>query len=118
MNRCAERLALPGEHARVAADGDEQAAELEPVARVGFDGREDAGDLARPHDPRDRVVDRGAHLGVPIVAEMTKIGGEIARTDEQAVDAVDRRDRFEVLRARARVSSCTMTHDLGVGARA
>ena len=91
-----QRLALPREDAGVAADGDEPAAEHQPVARVRLDRREDAGELAAPHDAPDRVVDRPTDVGMRRVAEMTEVGREIARADEQPVDAVDRRDRLQV----------------------
>ena len=56
----APRARMPG----VGADGDEQRAALEPVARVGFVGGEDAGRLAGLADAADGIVDQRLHLGV------------------------------------------------------
>src|SRR5207249_4717394 len=93
-----ERLALPRQDADVAADGDEQAAQIEPMPRVSFDGRQDAGRFTGRANPPNRVVDRRADLGMRVVAEMPEVGGEIARADEQPVDAVDPRYRLQILK--------------------
>ena len=66
------------------------------MARVRFDRREDTRELPRLHDPRNRCVDGGADVRVRAVADVTHVGGEVARADEQAVDAIDGRNRFEI----------------------
>ena len=67
---CRERFGAAREDAGVGADGDEQRAALEPVARVGFVRGEDARRLARLADAADGVVDQRLHLGVRGLAGM------------------------------------------------
>src|SRR5436190_10989554 len=97
-----QRLALTCEQTDVAADGDKPASDLEPVSRVGLDRGEDAGELAGVLNARDRGIDRSADVGVGVVPQMAHVGGEIARSDEQTVDAVHGRDRFQVLQGHTR----------------
>ena len=56
---------------------------VEPMARVGFDPGENAGRLAAAQNPSDRVVDGRSHVGVRVVAEVSQIGRQIARADEE-----------------------------------
>ncbi len=87
---------MPREQADVAADADEQAAALQPMTRIGLHWREDAGALAGRPDAGDRIVDRGAHVRMGVVARMAECGGEVARPDEEPIDTVDGGNRLDV----------------------
>src|SRR5215208_2561116 len=91
-----ERLGAAREEADVGADGDEQRAEREPAPRRLLAVGEDAGGLAGLDDARNRIVDPRHHLGMGALAGIPKRGVEVGRTDEDAVDALDRGDLLEV----------------------
>src|SRR5688572_24346532 len=88
-----ERLAGSREQVGIIADRHEPAATLQPMARVGFDGCENARDLPRLLYPRHRGFDCRANLRMRVVAGMPETAGQVAGPDEQAVDAVDRGNR-------------------------
>src|SRR5690606_36197532 len=91
-----QRLRAVAQHVLVGAHGDEQAAELDVALRQGLVAGEDAGGLAAGLDAADGVLDRGQHLRVLGVAEVAERGGEVARADEDAVDAFHAGDRLDV----------------------
>src|SRR5882762_2759552 len=84
---CRELLGLACEHAGVGADGDEQAAAVEPAARVGFDAGEDSRRLSRLADATDGVVDDRHDFRVVRLARIAERRMEIRRADKDAVHA-------------------------------
>ena len=56
--------------------------------------------IVRSADAPDCRVDRAADVGMAVVTQVAHVGGEIARPDEETVDAVDRRDVFEMVEGR------------------
>src|SRR5438552_19181473 len=92
-----ELLGLAREHAGVGADRDEQAAALEPAARVGFDSGEDPRRLSRLADAADGVVDDGHDLRIVRLARVAERGVQVGRADEYAVHAFHRGDFLEVV---------------------
>jgi hypothetical protein len=74
-----ERFALAGEEAGIAPHRDEQAAELQPVMGVGFNRRENTSKPAGRADSADRGVDGVTDLRMGVVAEVSDVGGEVAR---------------------------------------
>src|SRR2546427_9900374 len=81
---CRELLGLAREHAGVGADRDEQAAALEPAARVGFDAGEDPRRLSRLADAADGVVDDGHDLRLGRLARGAQRGVQGGRAAEYA----------------------------------
>src|SRR5712692_6047969 len=67
------------------------------MARVGLVRRENSGRLAALADAPDGVVDQRLDLGIGDLAGMAERSMQVGRTDEHAVDAVDRADRFDAL---------------------
>src|SRR5262245_52708944 len=111
-----ECFAVTRQQADVASDADEETAALEPVPRVGFERRQDAGTFAGGADASDGVLDGGAHGGIAVIARVPERRGEIAGPDEQPVDAVDGGDGLDV-RDRGRGFDLHDDADLVVGAR-
>src|SRR5712692_10866905 len=99
-----ERLAVPREHADVAAHGDEKEAALEHAARLVLAHAEETRRLAGSADALAGIEDRRLHLRVLRVGEMAHIGGEVGRADEDAVDALGRGDGGEVGNGLARLA--------------
>src|SRR5437899_10928510 len=91
-----ELFALAGEQGQVASHRHDQAAQRQPVPRVGLDRGQDARGLARLLDALDRVFDGRPRFGMRKVSQMAEVRGEIARTDEQAVHAFYGGDGLEV----------------------
>ena len=80
----------------VAAHRDEVGAVVQHPPDVVVVGAQEPGRLARLVDPREGVLDRGAHLGVPRVADVPQRRREVAGPHEERVDAVHRGDRLDV----------------------
>src|SRR5258708_32676625 len=74
---CRERLGRARKPADVRAHGDEQAAAVEPAARVGFDAGEDSRRLARLPDAADGVLDDRPHFRSVRLAGVTQRSREI-----------------------------------------
>src|SRR3979490_2108725 len=85
-----ELLGLACEHAGVRADGDEQAAAVEPAARVGFDAGEDSRRLSRLADAADGVVDDRHDFRIIGLARIAERGVQVGRADEYTVHAFHR----------------------------
>ena len=76
---------------------------IEPALRVGFGEREDARALAGLASIRVMPSAIAACTsGCAGIVEMAETGREILRTDEQAVDAVDRGDLLDLRQGRGR----------------
>ncbi len=84
----------------IASDSDKATTEF----RVALDQRsiecENARRLARLVDACNGVFDRAQHLRMSRIAQVAHSGGEIGRTDENAVHTFYRRNRIKVLRER------------------
>src|SRR5260370_16163637 len=91
-----ERLAVPREHADIAAHRDEKEAALEHAARLVLAHAQEAGCLAGGADALAGMEDRRLHVRVLRVGEMAHIGGEVGRADEDAVDALRRGDGRDI----------------------
>src|SRR5690606_37985518 len=80
------------EQGGVDADGDEERARIEVTPRQRAVVGQDARRLAHRAHGRDAVEDRALHVGMREPAAQAHRGGEVRRTEENAVDPVDRRN--------------------------
>src|SRR5712691_11991322 len=92
-----ERFGAAREYAHVGPNGHEQRAALEPVARVGLAGSEDAGRLAGLADTAHGFVDQWLHLRIGYFTRMAERGVQVGGADEHAVNAVDRADGLDIV---------------------
>src|SRR5262245_2385029 len=92
-----ELIRAAGEQPHVGADRDEQRAEIEVAPRELLVRRQDPGRLAARADAADRVVDLRQNRGVRRLARVAEGGVEIGRSDEDPVDAVEPRDRLDLV---------------------
>src|ERR1043166_7015952 len=67
------------------------------MTRVGFNGCENSRSLAGFADSVERSLNGGAHSWMVGFAKMAEVGGEVARADEQPIDAIDRGDGIDIL---------------------
>src|SRR5690349_15374829 len=62
-----QRLAVPRQEGGVVPNGHQRGAEIEPVARIGFDRRENASRFSGRANALDGDVYRRPHLGMGVV---------------------------------------------------
>src|SRR5207248_8923279 len=93
----------PRKHHHVEAHGGERGAPFHIALRGRLVGGEDAGALPARADARDRVLDRRLHFRVAALAEMAEARRQVGWPDEQPIDAVHARDRFQVVEPGARL---------------
>ena len=110
LNRAASASLCRASDADVAAHGDERAAALQPVARVGLDRREDARDLAgAPESARSRLRWRRARPDDGCRRDgrdrAARSLGPMNRPSTPSTAAI-----ASMFGSASRVSSCTMTH--------
>src|SRR6476661_2390898 len=107
-------VGVTGEQADVGADPHELVAPVDVAADFLFVAAQDAGRLADRLEPRDRVLHRRLRFRVLRVAEMAERSGQIGGPDEDAVDAVDLGDGFQLVERATRLDLHQHAH-LAVG---
>src|SRR3954471_22493698 len=74
----------------VGRHGDKLSAMFNPAPGVWFCESEDARDLARLFDARQRIGHRGLNFWMPRISQMPEIRGKILRTDKNPIYAINR----------------------------
>src|SRR5215469_7578190 len=97
----AKCLAGGAQQTKVAADRHEGRTPVEIAAGIDLDACQDAGSFSGGAGPRENVPDSVLHVVMVRIAEMVEGGGEVGRTDEQTVDAIDSGDFVDCLEALA-----------------
>ena len=97
----AKCLAGGAQQTKVAAHRHEGRTPVEIAAGIDLDAGQDAGNFSGGAGPCENVPYSVLHVVMVRIAEMAKGCGEVGRTDEQAVDAVDSCDFVDCLKALA-----------------
>ena len=87
---------FPSQEGHIGTHEDEPTPELEETSGVRFDEGVDPGGLPHRRDGGDGLLDLGQHVGMLRMAQVSVGGGQVGRTDDDAVDTVDRGDGLEL----------------------